>query len=404
MSSPAEAGPLSTHYRKGDAVVVTIEKIVPRGFGMGFAENLTVLVPLAAVGDTVLVKIRECKKRLAFCEIVEIKRAGTARIAAPCPQYGVCGGCDFQHLNYQAQLDAKVNIIRDCLTRIGKIEFDREIPIIASPQEFEYRSRARWHLDTERQAFGYKRRDSNDVVDIGSCPILTPGMQSALDYLRLSTDWSAFKNGQHEIEAVSGEGGRISTHVPGSKAEAAEIDIELAGETYSYSAEAFFQANRYLIPKLIETAIGESTGATALDLYCGVGLFSLPLARRFEKVTGVEGNWRSVKLARKNADMAGIANIELVHRNVERFLTSGACTSAEFVLLDPPRTGPEDGVIDALATLHPARIAYVSCEPSIMARDLRSLLDGGYVVDSITALDLFPQTHHVETVVHLTAE
>lgn len=395
---------MGTHYRKGDTVTVTIEKIVPRGFGLGFADNLTVLVPLAAVGDTLLVKIRECKKRLAFCEIVEIKRSGPARIPAPCPEYGVCGGCDFQHLNYQAQLDAKVNIIRDCLTRIGKIEFEREIPIIASPQEFEYRSRARWHLDAKRQAFGYKRRDSNEVIDIGSCPILTPGMQSTLDYLRLSTDWSSFANGQYEIEAVSGEGGRISTHSPESKVEAAAIDIELAGEKYAYSAETFFQANRSLIPDLIETAIGDAAGSTALDLYCGVGLFSVPLARRFAQVTGVEGNWRSIKFARKNIETGRLDNVELLHRSVEAFLKSGKRKSAEFVLLDPPRTGPESGVITGIVEMRPERVSYVSCEPSILARDLRQLVDGGYAIRSITALDLFPQTHHVETVVHLDAQ
>jgi len=394
---------LSTHYRKGDAVVVTIEKIVPRGFGLGFAENLTVLVPFAAVGDTVLVKIRECKKRLAFCEIVEIKRAGPARIPAPCPQYGVCGGCDFQHLGYKAQLDAKIGIIRDCLTRIGKIEFEFDIPIIASAQEFEYRSRARWHLDTQQHAFGYKRRDSNDVVDIGSCAILTPGMQSTLDYLRLSADWSALQKGQQEIEAVSGEGGRVSTHSPGAKGDAAEIEIDLAGENYSYSAETFFQANRFLIPDLIETAIGDSEGKTAYDLYCGVGLFSVPLARRFEKVIGVEENKAAVEIAKKNAANAGLSNLELISKGVSSFLDSRKAKRADLVVLDPPRTGPEDGVIDALATLHPIHISYISCEPSILARDLRRLVDAGYSINSITALDLFPQTHHVETVVHLKA-
>lgn len=394
---------MDTYYRKGDTVEIRIEKIVPRGLGLGFAENLTLLVPLTAPGDVVRVKIRESKNRLAFGDVVDVKTAGKGRTLAPCPQYGICGGCDFQHLAYQAQIDAKVGIIRDCLTRIAKVDFGGEIPIIASPQQFEYRSRARWHLDAKRQAFGYKRRDSNEVIDVGSCPILTPGMQSTLDYLRLSADWSSFTNGQHEIEAVSGEGGRISTHSLESKGEAAEIDIELAGEKYAYSAETFFQANRSLIPKLIETAIGDAAGSTALDLYCGVGLFSVPLARRFAQVTGVEGNWRSIRFARKNTETARLDNVELLHRSVEAFLKSGRRKSAEFVLLDPPRTGPENGVITGITEMRPDHISYVSCEPSILARDLRQLVDAGYVIRSITALDLFPQTHHVETVVHLDA-
>lgn len=395
---------MDTYYRKGDTVEIRIEKIVPRGLGLGFAENLTLLVPLTAPGDVVRVKIRESKNRLAFGDVVDVKTAGKGRTLAPCPQYGICGGCDFQHLSYQAQLDAKVGMIRDCLTRIAKLDFDGDIPIIASPQQFEYRSRARWHLDAKRQAFGYKRRDSNEVVDISSCPILTPGMQSTLDYLRLSADWSSFTNGQHEIEAVSGEGGRISTHSPESKGEAAEIDIELAGEKYAYSAETFFQANRSLIPKLIETAIGDAAGSMALDLYCGVGLFTVPLARRFAQVTGVEGNWRSIKFARKNTETARLDNVELLHRSVEAFLKSGKKKRADLVLLDPPRTGPESGVIPGIVEMRPGHISYVSCEPSILARDLRQLVDGGYAIRSITALDLFPQTHHVETVVHLDAQ
>lgn len=404
MSSPAEAGPLSTHYRKGDAVVVTIEKIVPRGFGLGFAENLTVLVPLAAVGDVVRVRIRECKRRLAFAEIIEIQRAGPARTAAPCRYYGVCGGCDLQHLTYQAQTEAKVGIIRDCLTRIGKIEFEDEIPIIASPQMLEYRSRARWHLDADRRTIGYKRRDSNAVVDIDSCAVLTPGLQSALDYLRISADWDGLKSGLHEVEAVSGEGGRVSTHFVGKTGDAAEIDIDLAGERYSYSAETFFQANRSLVPQLIEAALGDAAGAKAFDLYCGVGLFSLPLARRFDRVFAVEENKYAVGIARKNAGNARIANLEIVNKSVGRFVNSGKFAEADVVLLDPPRTGPEDGVIEAIAASKPSRISYISCEPSILARDLRRLLDSGYSIASITAIDLFPQTHHVETVVHLSRQ
>ncbi len=393
---------LSKYYTKGDAIEAKIEKIVPRGLGLAFAENLTVLVPLAAPGDVAKVRIREIKKkRMAFADIVELKEPGPRRIAPPCPHYGVCGGCDFQHLSYDAQLEAKVGIIRDCLHRIGKIEYDGDIPVIASPQQFEYRSRARWHVDREKQKIGYFARDSHKVIDVATCPILTPGMQSTLDHLRTSIEWDMFWSESPEIEAVSGEGGRISTYSRELPEPAAEISIDIAGETYAYTAETFFQANRFLIEQLIATAIGGASGGTAFDLYCGVGLFALPLARHFKKVIGVEENSVSIGLAQKNAKNAGLQNIDLLNKSVEYFLENNKTKKIDFCLIDPPRAGTAKAVIPRLAELRPEHISYVSCEPSILARDLRLLLDAGYKINSITAIDLFPQTHHVETVVHL---
>jgi 23S rRNA (uracil1939-C5)-methyltransferase len=393
---------LSKYYTKGDVLEVRVEKIVPRGFGLAFAENLTVLISLAAPGDLLRVKIAEIKKRMAFAEIVDVLQAGPKRIGPPCPLFGTCGGCDFQHLAYPAQLEAKVGIIRDCLHRIGKIAYEGDIPIIASPAEFEYRSRARWHMDNATHAIGYFRRDSHEVIDIPACPILTPGMTSTLDYLRSTLPWGAFSSETPEIEAVSGESGRISTWSRELDEPAAEISIDIAGETYFYSAETFFQANRFVIEKLIETAIGDAEGKAAVDLYCGVGLFSLPLARRFNKVIGIEESTAAIALAKKNAANAGLENIDFRNRAVAGSIAKNQMKRPQFILIDPPRAGTEKEVIEKLAALRPERISYVSCEPSILARDLRTLLDSGYAIGSITALDMFPQTHHVETVVHLT--
>lgn len=393
---------MSKYYTKGDQLEVRIEKIVPRGFGLAFAENLTILVPLAAPGDIVRVKIRDIKKkRMAFADIVDVVHTGPKRIAPPCSLYGTCGGCDFQHLSYPAQLEAKIGIIRDCLKRIGKIDYDGEIKMIASPEQLEYRSRARWQVDKANHVLGYFRRNSHDVVDIGNCPILTPGMRSTLDYLRAGLDWENFKSESPEIEAVSGEGGRISTYSHDLNEPAAEIGIEVAGENYAYTAETFFQANRFLVEKLIKTAIGNASGDTAFDLYCGVGLFALPLAHRFKEVTGVEESASAIDLANKNAASAKLQNVEFVNKGVEKFLFTNKTENIDFCLIDPPRVGCEKQVIPKLIELKPAHISYVSCEPSILARDLPVFLAACYKIDSITALDLFPQTHHVETVVHL---
>ena len=163
----------------------------------------------------------------------------------------------------------------------------------------------------------------------------------------------------------------------------------------------FFRATRFLIDKLIETAIGETIGDTALDLYSGVGLFTSPLARRFKRVTAVEEYGAAVDFARKNA--SSFDNIKIVEKPVGRFLAEYSKHNVDFALLDPPRSGTEKKTVLDLIRIRPRVVSYVSCDPSVLARDLRRFRDGGYHVDSITAIDLFPQTHHVETVVRFSS-
>jgi len=392
---------LSTKYQIGDVIEVEVQKIVPRGFGLGFADGLTVMVPLAAPGDRLRVRIVELKKRLAFAEIVEVVATGPERIEPPCPYFGTCGGCDFQHLNYGAQLAAKVSIIDDCLRRIGKIEPASEIKVVASPAEFGYRSRARWHLDRERRAIGYYARNSHDVIDVATCPILTPELESELAKLRQEIRWEGIWADQAEVEATSGDGGEVSRFSNDSAEASRDLTFSSGGFDYKFSAEVFFQANKLLIPSLIDAAIGDLTGAAAFDLYAGVGLFTLPLASKFAAVTAVEGSPKSVRYAKQNVLNAGLDNVKLINDSIAGFLNGNSKRRVDLVLLDPPRSGPEPQTINRIAALRPAQISYVSCEPSILARDLRLLIDAGYTLDSVTAVDLFPQSHHVETVARL---
>jgi 23S rRNA (uracil1939-C5)-methyltransferase len=392
---------LSKIYNTGEIIDVRIEKIVPRGLGLGFAEDLTVLVPLSAPDDILRVRIDEIKKKLAFASIIEIKDPGPDRTAPPCEYFGICGGCDFQQMSYDAQLEAKVGIIRDCLNRITKIEFEAEIPIIASPLEFGYRSRVRWHLDREKQATGYFRRDSHEVINIRECPIITPGLQAKLNSLGNSIDWASIGSEGAELEAATGGDGEVSINCDKMAEPATDLSFGSDGVSYAFSAATFFQANTSLVPKLIEAAVGDTRGNEAFDLYCGVGLFTLPLAKRFASVTGVEGNHLAMEFARKNCRGAGLSNVRLVSKGVSKFLAENQKKKIDLVLIDPPRSGTEKGTIPAIAGLDADQISYVSCEPSILARDLRIFLDTGFRIASITALDLFPQTHHVETVVRL---
>ena len=359
-------------------------------------------MPLSAKGDRLRVKINQIKGKTAFAEIVEIVEPSPARVEPRCPYFGSCGGCNFQQLNYQAQLAAKVGIIRDCLSRIGKINYEPEIPILASPQPYEYRSRAQWHVDTRKRKIGYFQRKSHDIIDVETCPILIPDLAKILTELRETIEWESFWSESVEIETAAA-GGEVSIYSTEIIEPTEEISFAAHGEKYLHDATSFFQSNPLLIEPLIEAAVGGAGGETALDLYCGVGLFTLPLARKFRKVIGVEGYGKAVDFAEKNVEQARLENVEFHRESVGEWLQENAekLKNLDFVLLDPPRTGTERETIENLLRIKPAQISYVSCEPSTLARDLKILTEGGYSIESIAAFDLFPQTHHVETVVRM---
>ena len=391
---------MKNKYQIGETLNVTIEKIVPNGYGLAFAENLTVFVPLSVAGDRLRVRIYQTKNKTAFAEIVEIIEPSDLRIEPPCEYFGRCGGCDFQQMSYENQLAAKVAIIKDCLTRIGKINYEPEIEIIPSPREFNYRARAQWHIDTQRKKVGYFQRNSHKVIDVEHCPILTEDLQKILTEVRDTIEWESFWSEKIVIEAASADG-NVSIYSDEMIEPTEQISFAAGGEKYFYSAKSFFQGNPFLIEKLLELALPKSSGKTALDLYCGVGLFTLPLGRKFEKVIGVEANRDAIDFAEKSAENARLENVEFHAESVDDFLDENKLSDVDFVLLDPPRSGAEKRTIENIIKLNPSEISYVSCEPSVLARDLRMLIDNGYSIESITALDLFPQTHHIETVVSL---
>lgn len=372
---------------------------MPGGYGLAFAEGLTIFVALAAVGDKLRVRIREKKGKIAFAEITEVLEPSSYRQTPPCVYFGRCGGCDFQQMNYAAQLEAKVGIIRDCLQRIGKVNYEKEIPIIASPDDLNYRARAQWHVDSRRRKLGYFRRHSHDVIDVEDCPILAPALKEKLADIRRNINWEEFWAGNVEVETAT-NGTDVSVYSSELIEPTDEIIFEAQGEKYYFNAESFFQGNRFLIDDLIRIATENAAGDAALDLFCGVGLFTLPLARKFKRVFGVEANPKAIEFAQKNVEYARLSNVEFAAENVSEFLAQTGLPEIDFVLLDPPRAGAERETIDALLKLKPRQISYVSCDPATLARDLRLLLDA-YEINSITAMDLFPQTHHVETIARL---
>lgn len=378
---------------------IRIERILPGGVGLAHAEGKTVLVSLAAPGDHLRVQVEREQGNVLFASVVEVLTPSPVRVEPPCPYFGRCGGCDFQQLTYEAQLAAKAGIISDCLQRIARLDQMPEITVHPSPNNWRYRVRATWQIDQEKREIGYYERGSRRVCDVADCAVLMPELQETLERLR-TTEWEEFPPDLHHLDAVTGENG-VSLSPPFGEFETTELIMRVGNEVYQYNAESFFQINPALLPELIDFALSDVGGETALDLYCGVGLFTLPLARRFEKVVGVEANAVATRFARRNLDQAGLTNARVLTATVAGWIRSHSNGEVDFVLLDPPRAGAESVVIKGIIELQPKRISYVSCDPATLARDLKKLIAGGYMIDSIAGFDLFPQTHHVETVVLL---
>jgi len=405
---------------KARELEVKIERLLPGGVGLAHADDLTLFVSLAAPGDILRVRIDRVKGKIGFASVVEVLQPAPVRVEPPCPYFGRCGGCDFQQLTYQAQLDAKVQIIRDCLHRIAKVEAPLDITMHASPSEWHYRARANWQVDSANKLLGYFERGSNRVCDVEYCAVLVPELQEVLEQLRHEILADAPGEQLRDIDAVVGDEG-VSVAPPLAGFKTNIVSRRIGNETYYVSAEAFFQVNYELLAALIAEALGDATGKTAMDLYCGVGLFTLPLAHRFEQVIGVEAHPRAANFARRNVESAERGSsttgdptnaasgnvrwgtVQIVTARVGDWLGqhSDSFGSVDFLLLDPPRTGCENRDIAGILALHPAQIAYVSCDPATLARDLKKLIAAGYSLDSAVAFDMFPQTHHVETVARL---
>ena len=413
---------------------VVIERILPGGLGLAHADSRTLMVALAAPGDRLRVRVDRVKGNVAFASIVEILEPAPVRVEPPCPYFGRCGGCNFQQLRYQAQLAAKVEIIRDCLRRLAGIEDVPFFEIMAAPNEWHYRARAQWQYSSVRRWLGYFEANSRDVCDVAECAVLVPELQSELERLREQMTQGELPDDARYFRAVVGDDG-VSVADDGVRwgSDSREITRTVRDEHYHLSANSFFQTNIDLVPALIDSALGDARGETAIELYSGVGLFTVPLARRFANVVAVEDDAAASAFARRNLADASFSNAEVVNHDVGDWLENLECggraerrrrfgstdefgsraliqsavdagaLQIDFLLLDPPRTGAESRVISGIIRLKPKRISYVSCDPATLARDLKKLIAGGYSINSIQAFDMFPQTHHVETVVHLSA-
>lgn len=421
-----------------------IEKLVYGGDGLAHHEGATVFLSYVLPGESVVAEPVETKKKFVRARLDHIVAPSTERIAAPCPHFAVCGGCDYQHILYETQLAYKSSILHETLRRIGRIDWTGDITTHASPP-YGYRNRAQWKVRPEKSGdaganspkksfdIGYFRANSTALCPVGQCPILSPLLDRTLKTLRFAIAAGELPRELRELEAFADSSdtkllltatfagfpsradeyaAKFRTLVPEIESllfhdpgrERMELDgsgfvtCEAAGEQFQVGHFSFFQVNRFLVDELINAAVTDASGTLACDLFAGVGLFSVPLSRRFQRVIAVESNPAATRDLESNAARAAGITVRTagVERAIERIKDK-----PDLIVLDPPRAGLEPGAAARLSRMGATRITYVSCDPPTLARDLAVLLRSGYQIRSVDLFDLFPQTFHMETVVKL---
>jgi 23S rRNA (uracil1939-C5)-methyltransferase len=410
---------------------LTPTKLIYGGEALGHHSGRTVLVPRVLPGERVEVEEVRTAKGVVHARPLRILQAAPQRIDPPCPYFGRCGGCHYQHLSPQLQSTSKREILRETLRRLGRIDWKEEIPVRAGPP-WNYRNQAQFKIARppgSRVELGFFEPQSHRVFPVDSCLILSPRLNAVLGELR-RPEWARglahfrqielFADERDEEvmltlegEAVGPEGEQMGQglleRIPGAVSVALELSnrfrvlgkpalhYSVGGISYRVSPGSFFQASRFLTLELVTSVTGEERGELALDLFAGVGLFSLPLARRFNRVVAAEANPTAASDLKANAEANGLPNLRAAGETSYDFLRRFAQAEPDLVVMDPPRAGVDAGSLRLLAALRPRKIHYLSCSPPTLARDLNFLLRHAYQLDSIELFDLFPQTYHIES-------
>jgi 23S rRNA (uracil1939-C5)-methyltransferase len=390
---------------------LTIEKLVYGGEGLARVDGEVVFTPFVLPGESVQVAPPASKKHAQRASLIRVIQSSQDRVEPLCPIFGACGGCHYQHVDYPAQLRLKRGILAETLRRGAKIEFDESRISAISGDPWGYRNRTQFHIEDGR--IGYRQMRSQKLIPAAECPISSPKINETLAKLnRMVKDrrWPRFVTSlevftdetqvQWNVQEATQPVAKhffdwLAAEIPGTVPGALEYEVN--GDVFSIAGNSFFQVNRSLVGCLADLAIGEDTGRVAWDLYAGAGLFSVPLARRFGKVTAVESGRASDDLQR-NTRRAGV-DVETIRQNSEAFLIE-AGEAPDFVLADPPRAGLGATAVTRLLELAPKKIAIVACDPATLARDLAGL-KSGYEIERLAMVDLFPQTFHIETIVAL---
>lgn len=382
---------------------LTIENLSNQGHGVGRVDNWVVFVPYTLPGEKVRARIYRNEKNCSHADLVEVLEASPKRVQPLCPVYGYCGGCQYQHLEYSAQLEWKTAQVADLLRLQAGLQLP-VLPAIASPQIYGYRSKITPHFHKPKDAkvgnIGFLRVGSrSEVCDVKQCPIAMEELNDALPVVRKAVHQAAaqYKRGATLLMRVS-EGSVITNNNA--------VCTEKVGElTFNFLAGDFFQNNPYILPAFTGYVARQACAEGArylVDAYCGSGLFALTLAPHFEKVLGVEVSETSADWARANARSNGINHASFLAASAEAIFEQVDFPAEETaVVIDPPRKGCDMVFLNQLFAFGPARVVYVSCNPATQIRDLAEFDKAGYEVVEVQPFDLFPQTKHLECVATL---
>jgi len=385
----------------GDVLELSPDALVAGGEAICRVDGFPLFVPGIYPGDVARVEVVEVKKGFGRGQVVELLTPSPQRRRDPCPASDECGGCDWAELRLDAQLEAKRGILLDSLRRVGKFDSASLPPIRLHASPLNYRLRSRLHADaTDPWRVGFYARRSNDVVPLSEhCEIVGPALLASLPALG-----GVGRRGAIIDTFESNHGFSFATR-PDEYAEGVPVALEVGGHSYTLSTTTFFQVNRHLLGRLLALVSAHGAAGSgkslALDLYGGVGFFALPLAEIFGRVVTVEELGEAHTFAGLNCRTT--PNVAVVGGSVEEFLSEFE-EQADFALVDPPRAGLSPRALDLLAKAAPSRICYLSCDPVTFSRDVAELGRRGYAVRSLDLLDLFPNTHHVETLSSLVLE
>ena len=400
---------------------IKLEKLTYGGEAMGrLPDGRAVFVPFGLPGETVRLHLVQDKQSFARGELLEVLTASAERIDPKCKHFGRCGGCHYQNLPYEKQLQAKTEILRDQLQRIGKIENPPVKEMVASPLEWNYRNHVQFHLTAEGK-IGFVNSKGNSTLPIEECHLPETGINSFWPQLQFESNKDiervSLRMGQDEellvvLESESPETPELEVEADVSIVHLFDehpivivgqdyLTIQILEKVFHVSAVSFFQVNTKMAEKMIEHLLAKipvSLSTTLLDVYCGVGLFSKFFASKCKLVIGIESSESACADFEINLDE--FDNVELYEGTAEEILPGliGRLDSSTCVIVDPPRAGIEKQTLDALINIKPQVIAYVSCDPSTLARDAARLIHGGYRLVEVTPFDLFPQTYHIESI------
>ncbi len=413
-------------------VQVLIESVAFKGYGVARIHGKVVFVPYTLTGDRAWVEVVEDKKKYSIGKAVEIVEPSFSRVVPPCPYFGRCGGCQWQHIDYPVQVELKKEILVETLRRLGKLNETPSVRTLPSPKPYDYRTRVQ--LKVRGKAMGYYREGSHQIVDIDHCPISHPLVNRIIQ--RLRGEFAALQPMKEiEIHISPEEGkGNVLFHPhsydrriePFAKrllesdpilrgiAVAGTRGLNLFGDPLDFtipsyqdrniklriSPGSFSQVNPEQNQALIHIVLQFSEinkEDRVLDLYAGVGNLTLSLAMGAKEVLGIEENTMAVKDAQFNAERNGIQNCHFIQGRVEHVLSNWKRERPRLIVLDPPRAGCKT-ILDQVVRLKPAKIVYVSCEPTTFARDLRLFSESDYSLQRLSLIDMFPQTYHMEVV------